>query len=201
MTADSLPLDAPGAAPTHPAPPRPAAANTLPDLVLTVYGTPTPQGSKTPRPIYRGRGAARQFTGHVAMADDQGPKLTRWRDLLAGAAAEAMIGRTPLDGPLRLSVVFTIRAKVTDRPRWWPAVVPFAFSRRHWWQPTGKPDLDKLIRAVGDAMKDGGAVTDDALFVRFSDCAKVFIGDPDEPDALDKPGAVVRVWRVGVRQR
>ncbi len=57
------------------------------------------------------------------------------------------------------------------------------------------PDLDKLIRAVGDACKDGGLIRDDALIVRIDEAQKCVPGarsDSGIPAPL-MPGVFVRL--------
>lgn len=164
-----------------------------PWLAFTVYGVPAPQGSKNARPVYRGRGTARRFTGRVALVESSA-KVRPWRERVAEAAAEAMraAGRVELlDGQIAVSMVFTLRTKPTSRPDWWPSGM--AWSRRVWWWPASMPDLSKLARSTEDAMT-GVVWRDDARVVRYRDLAKTYAGDPREPDSLSEPGAVIRVW-------
>src|SRR5262245_52011189 len=111
---------------------------------FVVYGTPKPQGSKTP--IWRGKGAARQMIG---MREAAGHELARWRTDIIAQCQITMAGREPLDGPLRAAVTFS--QLYPNRPRkasaaWlWPEA------------PAGTDDLDKLVRAVDDSLKIGGA--------------------------------------------
>lgn len=164
-----------------------------PWLEFAVYGEPAPQGSKTARPIYRGRGKSRVFTGHVALVESSA-KVRPWRACVEMDAAEAMrvAGRAePLDGQIAVSMVFTLRDKPASRPDWWPAGLPW--SRRLWWSPASKPDLSKLARSTEDALT-GVVWRDDARVVRYRDLAKCYVADPREPDSLPMPGAVIRVW-------
>lgn len=92
-------------------------------LAFFVAGTPVPQGSM------------RAFGSRII----QSPEVKAWRgEVTAEAltAAEAAGWEEPWDGPCALDLVFFLpRPK---RPRWpWPAV---------------RPDLDKLARAVMDAL-------------------------------------------------
>lgn len=105
-------------------------------MTFRVDGVPVPQGSKT---VARGGGKS-------WLRDANGAKLAPWRRRVADAAAEAAsVGRS-FDCPVLVVAVFYMPAP--KRPRWWlPAV---------------KPDLDKLMRALGDGMTDGGLVKDDA---------------------------------------
>jgi len=106
---------------------------------FTVHGLPQPQGSKT-----IGRSARRTWVR------ESNPQLEPWRNAVAAAAHTAMAGTPPIAGPLLLSAVF-----------WFPR------PRSHY--GTGRnvgtlkpsapayhtkvPDLDKLLRALGDAAK------------------------------------------------
>lgn len=115
-----------------------------------VVGTPAPQGSKTRMPngaMLDGRSkGARE--GHA-----------NWRSAVAEAARTArtrLPGTEPIGGALSLIVTFRFpmpksRSKATR-----------AEGRCH---KTSAPDLDKLIRSTGDALKEGGLIVDDALFV------------------------------------
>lgn len=59
--------------------------------------------------------------------------------------------------------------------------------------PTGRPDLDKLCRAVLDALTDAGALGNDARVVGLA-AEKTYPGGA--ADALDGPGAVIVVDRL-----
>lgn len=105
-------------------------------LAFRVDGVPIPQGSKT---VARGGGKA-------WLRDANGVKLAPWRRRVADAAAEAASVGQSFDCPVWLVAVFYLPAP--KRPRWWvPAV---------------KPDLDKLMRALGDGIVDGGLIRDDS---------------------------------------
>jgi Holliday junction resolvase RusA-like endonuclease len=118
---------------------------------VDVLGLPVPQGSK--------RAFRHARTGRVVMVDDN-PSLTDWRATLAGQARKAMAGSDPFTRPVRASLGFylprptghygTGRNAGTLRP-----------SAPDW--PGVKPDLDKLIRAVFDALTVAGVWRDDAL--------------------------------------
>ncbi len=61
--------------------------------------------------------------------------------------------------------------------------------------PSVKPDLSKLIRSTEDALTDARIWTDDALVVEYRYAAKRY---PNAGrDALDAPGAVIRIWTIG----
>lgn len=162
-----------------------------PILMFAVHGTPAPQGSKNGRAIYKGKGANRQFTGKVAMQESS-KKVKPWRRHVAQVAAEAAgfpDDWMPLTMPLVLDMVFTM-----PRPKSFPANDPT--GRRAHGKPTVYPDVSKLVRSTEDAMTKI-VWRDDAQVIAYRRCEKVYVGDPD-PDALRKPGAVIRVWNASV---
>ena len=139
-----------------------------PSLEVVVYGEAAPQGSK------RHVGGGRMI--------ESSKKVKPWRDDVRDAALKAIEehpGWVPLDAPLLVSMVFTVRK---------PASAP---KRRRTW-PDRMPDLSKLCRSTEDALTTAGAWKDDARVVEYGRLAKVFPGE--DPDALDRIGAVVRIW-------
>ncbi|MFF3847985.1 RusA family crossover junction endodeoxyribonuclease [Streptomyces sp. NPDC002328] len=151
---------------------------TAPALKLTVYGTPGPQGSKN-------RNAAGALYESSA-------KVKPWREAVKTAALDALHhddAWTALADAVWLDVQFSLR-----RPKHHygtgknagllkPGAPPY---------PTGKPDLDKLVRSTQDALKDAGVLADDSVVASLT-TSKVFVlwGD-----ALRTPGAVIKVWRL-----
>ena len=93
-------------------------------LDLFVPGRPAPQGSK------RHVGGGRLVESSKAV----GP----WRDLVAWHAAQEF-RIAPLDGPLRVSLMFVMPRPSGTPKRTTPAAVK-------------RPDLDKLVRSVFDAL-------------------------------------------------
>jgi crossover junction endodeoxyribonuclease RusA len=97
-------------------------------LEVFVPGRPAPQGSKTPR----GR-----LGGHVQLVESS-KTVGPWRQTVAYTAAQVFVG-PPLDGPLLVRLGFVMpRPAATPKRRTPPAVK--------------KPDVDKLARAVFDAL-------------------------------------------------
>jgi Holliday junction resolvase RusA-like endonuclease len=132
----------------------------VPELRFFVPGVPAPQGSK----IYGVTKAGRPY-GY-----EQSKGLPVWRDTVT-AAARAMMRETPewpakFDGPVGLEIVFYFPELKTSR----------------YWKTTA-PDLDKLVRAIGDALTKAGVFKDDARIVRL------------ETDKVHGPvtGATIRV--------
>lgn len=111
---------------------------------ITVYGVPVPQGSKSAF-VVRGRA--------VVTDGKKGPALREWRTSI-GAAAREWLARhgapAPIDGPIDLTATFYL-----PRPKSAPKRVVF---------PATKPDLDKLTRAIGDALSKI-AYTEDSRIV------------------------------------
>lgn len=102
---------------------------------LEVYGTPEPQGNKT----------GFVANGRVVMTEGRRPdsraRFKSWREAVATAAREWQEKNNAplLEEACRLTVTFRM-------PR--PKSIPKKRTR-----PTSRPDVDKLARAVGDALK------------------------------------------------
>ena len=110
-----------------------------------VYGVPQPQAGTRTVPT---AGGNRQIsTG--------GKDLSSWRQEVATTARVIAVNRREqLVGAVRLVVVFTF-VMPASRPAW--------ARRQGWCYRTTTPDLDKLTRAIGDSLKAGGLLRDDAL--------------------------------------
>ena len=104
-------------------------------VTFSVEGVPMPQGSKSL--IRRG--------GKAWMIDANSSRLKPWRQKVAEAAD---LGET-FDCPVMVAAVFYM-----PRPKTVKRLLPSV-----------KPDLDKLFRALGDGMKDGGLLSDDSRIV------------------------------------
>lgn len=132
---------------------------------MWVDGVPVAQGSmRSPR-------------AGVVLHDSK--RLAGWRDLVAWTAKQEMFPGEPLfDQPVHLTVAF-----VFDRPK---------RPRHPLWTDTA-PDLDKLIRAVGDALQ-GVVLKNDSRIVMVS-AQKKWVGEP--PLSRPTPGVYVSVESVG----
>jgi Holliday junction resolvase RusA-like endonuclease len=147
------------------------------DLVVTVKGTPAPQGSK------RHVGGGRMV--------EQSANLAPWRALVTQAAGVriALTEWHPApSAPLALGVTFTV-ARPASHWRTGKHSHLLRPAAPEW--PVSRPDLDKLIRAVMDGLTDAGAMTDDARVISIS-ALKAYPGGT--LDALDSPGCVLRLW-------
>ncbi|WP_327377952.1 RusA family crossover junction endodeoxyribonuclease [Streptomyces sp. NBC_01216] len=147
-------------------------------LTLTVYGTPAPQGSKT-------------RNAYGAMYESSA-KVKPWREAVKTAALDAIHhdeAWTALDGPVWLDMQFTLRRPKSHYRTGRNTGLLKATAPPY---PTGKPDLDKLIRSTQDALKDAGVLSDDSIVASLG-ASKVYVlwGD-----ALRTPGAVIKVWRL-----
>lgn len=160
-------------------------------LNIVVHELPSTQGSKK---SFVDKG------GHLRTVEDNRSALVVWR----GAVAEAVVkareaaGLRPLQGPVAVAVTFTL-PKPVSKPK-----------RKPCW-PLSKRDVDKLERAVFDALTTGGAFSDDGQVVevmrqakRFPilDAPPVHLGTDarymtelagTDLDVMDHPGAVIRV--------
>jgi Holliday junction resolvase RusA-like endonuclease len=126
---------------------------------FAVPGTPQPQGS------------TRAFVkaGKV-VTTSANPNLRPWRDSLILAAKEARKGRDSLTGPVGVIVEFYVaRPKGHYGKR---GLLPSAPKR-----PFVRPDLDKLIRGVLDALTQSAVLVDDGQVVDV--WASKEYGDPE----------------------
>ncbi|TQE33138.1 RusA family crossover junction endodeoxyribonuclease [Streptomyces ipomoeae] len=172
------------------APAAPAATRVL---EITVTGTPAGQGAIS----FKGRGRA------VHTNDDV---LKPWRTAITRAAMRQLgthqrvrMKKNPnclackkpnrthgvISGPAAVQIVVTVERSKTaaDRGDLWPA------NRT-------TSDIDHHARAVLDALSNASVYPDDGQVVAL-EVLKVFPITP-HPDALPKPGAVIRVWKIGV---
>lgn len=118
-------------------------------LAFDVPGVPAPQGSKV-----RTRWGVRE----------DNPATRPWRNAVTWEATHAMNGAPPYTGPLELHVIFQFpRPKSHFRTgRHAAELKPSAPA----WCAT-KPDTDKLLRAIGDALT-GVVAVDDSQFVKVT---------------------------------
>jgi Holliday junction resolvase RusA-like endonuclease len=109
------------------------------EVSLSVTGDPASQGSHA---IMHGRIVQVNSSKHKA-----------WRKAIVQEAIATLPNDwQPIDEPCELIVAFYLpKPKTVDRQL-----------------PSVSPDLDKLIRAVGDSLTDSGVVVDDSRIVRIS---------------------------------
>ena len=119
---------------------------------IEVRGQPAPQGSK--RPVRLGN-------GKIGMAESS-KAVGPWREAVRAETQRSMNGSGPLAGPVRVSLAFfTPRPKGHFRTGRFAAILRDGAPGR----PAGRPDLDKLARAVLDGLTAGGAWKDDSQVV------------------------------------
>lgn len=128
------------------------------ELDIRVNGIPAPQGSKKGFPIRRKNGSI-----GVAITESAGDKVTTWRHDVRAAAERSMEAQnwaTPLNGTgATLDLLFFMpRPKGHYGSGRNAGILRDAAPDRH----VTKPDLDKLIRAVMDALTSAGVYTDDS---------------------------------------
>lgn len=135
---------------------------------IFVPGIPAPQGSK-------------RHVGNGRMIESS-KRLPAWRKTVTEAVVAAGWHREPLlTEPLWLELLFYLprpqRHFGTGRNA--GVVKPGASALR----PTSKPDLDKLTRAVMDALTEAGAWRDDSQVIDLL-ASKVYADVDDHPGVL-----------------
>lgn len=130
------------------------------ELVFTVFGVAQPQGS------------ARAFMpkgSRFPIVTSDNPQLKGWRQLVAQAASQALAGAGQFEeGPVRVVAEFYLpRPKsLKDKPA--PHMT--------------RPDVDKLARAIGDALT-GVVWRDDSQVVQLK-VSKFYAGVGESPRAV-----------------
>lgn len=150
-----------------------AVAPARPALTLVVLGVPIPQGSM--------KGFVNPKTGRAILTSDN--KKTRpWRQDVAVEARDATTAQQPWfpkGTPVRVDITFTMPKPVSAPKR-----------RRTW--PVTRPDIDKLGRAVLDALT-GTAINDDSQVIDLN-TSKRYPGEGH--GSLTTPGAHIRITEV-----
>lgn len=142
-------------------------------LMVRVRGLPVPQGSMktTGRP-----------GGRAVLVHSNAAKLKPWR-LQLQAEFEAALPEDHVPTP---HVPYMLMASFT-LPK------PMSAPKRRRVFPWSTPDLDKLLRAVGDALEASGAIRNDAQIIETHG-VKVYPGEGGW--SLPVPGAFIGLWRV-----
>jgi crossover junction endodeoxyribonuclease RusA len=113
-------------------------------MMITVRGTPAPQGSK--RHVGGGR--------MIEMSKAVGP----WREAVRAETQRAMNGDGPMDGPVKVAIMFRL-ARPRGHYRTGRNAGQIKDAAPDF--PATRPDLDKLVRAVLDGLTMGGMYADD----------------------------------------
>ena len=131
-------------------------------------GVPRSQGSKRAGMLKQGKGAERRL--RATLFPDP-PQLKQWRREVSAAAARAMPeGMLPLDVPVRVSVVFYFHRPASRQATHLRGELDGESVK------ATAPDLDKLMRAVGDSLQ-GIVVENDSRIVQWS-ARKVYAEAP-----------------------
>lgn len=141
-----------------------------PSLTFFIPGTPKPQGSK------------KIYNGNLVEAS---AGLKDWRHVITVEAIRAK-GQSqlwPAAGPVALIADFHFRRPKSHFGKGKNANVLKENAPRF---VTGTPDLDKLMRALGDGLKDAGIVRDDSLIVT-EHITKIY---------HDQPGVLVVIQQI-----
>lgn len=161
-------------------------------IAFTVLGDPQPQGSKT----------IVQRHGKRPVMREDNPLTEPWRATVAKAAQAVMAGEQLRTGPLRVTATFVFR-----RPagHWGTGRNASRLKRSAPLYVQTRPDVDKLLRAIGDAIT-GIVCRDDAqlvivraekhygepscvhVLVEELELGEALVGD-SPPDALGTSGA------------
>lgn len=123
----------------------------MPSLSFFAAGVPVPQGSKIPGKRKNGSLFVREGS--------KGHKV--WRQAVTEAAEAACLASdewdSGYDGPVILGPV--------------TFVFPPIKAVRHW--KSTAPDLDKLLRSIGDSMTDAKVYVDDSRIVCYDSVSKI----------------------------
>lgn len=150
------------------------AADLTPDTVVDFFvaGTPKPQGSK--------RGFVHPSTRRVILTEAAGAALKDWRHDVKLTAMSRMSGKEMIVAPtaLRMVVEFVLPRPVSmakNKP------TPLAVK---------KPDTDKLLRAIGDALTGVVYADDSQIISLYADKRTAELGE--------QPGARITVQTLTV---
>lgn len=152
-------------------------------ISFTVPGTPAPGGSK--------KAFVNPKTGKVVVTDDA-KNNAGWRARVSVFARQAMGSKPPMEGPLHLFMLFTVRRPKSHygTGRNSGRIKPQSAEAR----PTSKPDLTKLVRAAEDAMtgivwRDDAQVVSQMLGKAYGDTEGLMVSvSPSVSASLDDAG-------------
>jgi Holliday junction resolvase RusA-like endonuclease len=155
---------------------------------LFVPGNPVPQGSK--------RALLRKGTNIPIVIDANRIGLAQWRSQIAAYAMEqkAKDGAATLSGPVAIRLEFWFKRPADhylpvnskrDVPVLRPGVAGYVAQA---------PDLDKLIRAVFDALTDADVWHDDGQVIKV--IATKLYSDAYDPNS-QRPGVIISVVQWG----
>jgi Holliday junction resolvase RusA-like endonuclease len=107
-------------------------------ITFDVIGTPVPQGSM--------KALGRSNAGRTIMTHSNGSELMPWRQTVAAVAHDKRPEDWPMDAPISMSITFRFPRPASHYKKdgTLKASAPA--------QKLTKPDLDKLVRSIGDAL-------------------------------------------------
>lgn len=163
-----------------------APSVTFSTLNISVYGSPTPQGSKKVVGGKNGRAAI--------LLDVNRDQLHTWRDDVMQAGVRAVEECPSWDREAQAvlgAFTFTMRRPLNhyvsgDTARDLKTTAP----RLH----VTRPDLDKLLRSTWDALTSAGVIHDDCRLAQVF-ASKVYL-DPTGLADLDRPGVKIALTAV-----
>ena len=133
---------------------------------MRVPGTPAPQGSK-------------RHVGNGILVESS-KKVAPWREAIVGEAQRTGLAGIMLDDAVAIDITFELpRPNGHYRTGRNSALVRESAPA----YPSGKPDLDKLIRSVLDGLVQAGMLRDDSLVVSVQG-RKRYAGKGQHPGAL-----------------
>jgi Holliday junction resolvase RusA-like endonuclease len=103
-----------------------------------VRGDPVAQGSK--------RALVNRHTGKAVVIEMAGARLKTWRQDVIGEARRCLNGQGPIEGPVAVHVHFYMRTPKKPKNL----------------LPITRPDADKMLRGLLDALQAAGMFHDDA---------------------------------------
>jgi Holliday junction resolvase RusA-like endonuclease len=140
---------------------------------FTVYGNAVAKGSTRAFPLMKdGKPVLGKGGRPVTITTGDNPKTKDWQ-LLVSKAAQEYGPEELLDGPVCMELFFYLQRPKSLTPKKRP-------------YPTVKPDLDKLIRSIGDGLK-GIIYSEDARIVKIV-AAKYYTEFGDTPRVEVKVG-------------
>lgn len=152
----------------------------VPLVSFTVYGKPEPQGSvRAFVPTYKNGEPMRRAGGQIVVnLTSDNPALKAWRKTATQTITAQMVidnaARTA--SPVRVEATFYLQRPKHHHGTGRNADTVKASAPAH---PVGRPDVDKLLRALLDALT-GTVVADDSQVVQAS-ARKCYCGPHDEP--------------------
>lgn len=146
-----------------------AAAPAAVSLTFFVRGNPVTKGSLVPRHRFHPNGQC-----SVWVTEEHDARLKEWRALIATAAKRAMGQRPPFYGPVRVVTTFYFARPKSHKAD--QRAVPWVFVNK-------RNDLEKLERAVYDAISDSAIWLDDSQVVSH-DSQKVYAGEGEHPGVM-----------------